>query len=75
MASVAVFSSSVTSSSKSPAICCSSKLGARAVDRPYLSHLGHHLRLHGVYRAMVFYTLRFLLGVAEARFFPGMCFT
>ena len=40
------------------------------MDRPYLGHLGHHLRLHAFTNG--FYTLRFLLGVAEAPFFAGV---
>ena len=45
------------------------------MDRPHHDHLGHHLRLHGpVTGPASFLVLRFLLGVAEAGFFPGIIF-
>src|SRR6202034_2615345 len=47
--------------------------GCTPLDRPHHDHLGHLLRRDVPHtRAPQFYALRFLLGVAEAGFFPGI---
>ncbi len=52
------------------------RFGARVVDRAHHDHVGPDLRRHDV-RARAtasFYVLRFLLGVAEAGFLPGIIY-
>ena len=72
-ASAPACSSSAISSSKCPATS-SCTASARDLDRPDHDHLGPDfggLRVREHAEAM-FYVMRFLLGVAEAGFFPGI---
>ena len=52
------------------------RVGAGALDRPHHAHLGPGVGGHGLRAATPprFYVLRFLLGAAEAGFFPGIIY-
>jgi hypothetical protein len=49
------------------------KIRRQPLDRAHHGDLGHHLRADGDGSVpWSFYSLRFILGVAEAGFFPGI---